>query len=395
MSASGVARQRLWTVDFLFLIAIQTVGLFTYNMVTPVIARYATTRGATLVLAGFIASAFMFIAVFARPLSGFLADRMGRRRIIGTAIVIDCLALVGYAFAPGFGTLIALRVAHGFFYALFGTAVATMAISTIPFSRRGEGMSWFSLSYVFAGALGPALGVFLSDHFGYVPMFLVGAAVALASLPLLFRVKAAAPSDSPSSFRPTGIGDFISLKCLPLAAVICVFAIIWGVIATFIVLIGDDRGIVGISLFFTVNALTLLISRPLAGRRADARGLSAVYYPSAIIEAAAVLLIAFSNQLWLILVSAACKALGSGTAWPSIQGRCGQLETPGRSGVAMSTFLLGTDVGYAIGPALGGAIAHAYGYTTMLLACLPILAVGVAVYAVWARRTSLAEGHEA
>jgi hypothetical protein len=32
VSASGVARQRLWTVDFLFLIAIQTVGLFTYNM---------------------------------------------------------------------------------------------------------------------------------------------------------------------------------------------------------------------------------------------------------------------------------------------------------------------------------------------------------------------------
>ncbi len=66
---------------------------------------------------------------------------------------------------------------------------------------------------------------------------------------------------APPRSGPPAIGDFISLKCLPLAAVICVFAIIWGVNATFIVLIGDDRGIVGISLFFTVNALTLLISR--------------------------------------------------------------------------------------------------------------------------------------
>jgi hypothetical protein len=85
-------------------------------------------------------------------------------------------------------------VAHGFFYALFGTAVATMADQHDPLLAPWRGYELVqSLLRLRRRARPHAIGVFLSDHFGYVPMFLVGAAVALASLPLLFRVKAAAP----------------------------------------------------------------------------------------------------------------------------------------------------------------------------------------------------------
>jgi hypothetical protein len=45
----------------------------------------------------------MFIAVFARPLSGFLADAWAQAHH-RHCHRHDCLALVGYAFAPGFGT---------------------------------------------------------------------------------------------------------------------------------------------------------------------------------------------------------------------------------------------------------------------------------------------------
>lgn len=96
-------------------------------------------------------------------------------------------------------------------------------------------------------------------------------------------------------------------------------------------------------------------------------------------------LIALSQQLWLFLVAAACKALGSGTVTPSIQAKCGQLETPDRSGVAMSTYLLGTDIGYAIGPIIGGAVSAGFGFEAMFFSGLPILAIGVIVYVIWWR----------
>lgn len=412
------AEGRLWSREFVLLTAIQTIDLFTYNMITPVIAKYALMQGATLVLAGVIASAFAFVALFARPLSGFLSDRLGRRRIVLLSIAVGCLAQVGYALAPGFGPLIALRAVHGFFYALFGTAISAMALETLPEARRSEGMGWFGTSYVFANALGPALGVFLSGSFGFAAMFFAGAGVAAFSLVLgLFvgtrkvppdaalpadaahsapaaETAPAAPTAAPAAVVPAtpaapparGIARFISIKSIPLAIAACCYLTIWGMISTYIVIVGDLRGVMGISAFFVVNSVTLFFTRPFAGRIADKRGLSAVFYPSTLFETIGVLIIAFTSNLWLFLLAAVCKAFGSGTVTPSIQARCGQLEPPERSGVAMSTYLLGTDIGYTLGPLIGGAVSSAFGFSAMFLSGLPILAIGVAVYALWARK---------
>lgn len=432
-------KPRLWTRGFVLLALIQTLDLFTYNMITPVIAQYATGLGYTLVMAGVVAGAFTFAALFARPASGALSDRMGRRRIVLVAVAVGCLAQVGYAFASDYTALIALRVVHGFFYALFGTAISAMAVDNLPEERRSEGMGWFGTSYVFANALGPALGVAVSDAFGFVPMFLIGAAIAGCTLVLGLMLPAdgaarpagtrgnASDSNAPAASgaqrspdldadnrltaettteaarpskdvamdtaAPSGKGrlyglvnTFVSIKCLPLAFAACCYLTIWGIISTYIVMVGDARGVAGISLFFVANSITLFFTRPFAGKLADKHGLSAVFFPSVVFEVLAVVLIALSQQLWLFLVAAACKALGSGTVTPSIQAKCGELETPDRSGVAMSTYLLGTDVGYAIGPIIGGAVSAGFGFEAMFFSGLPILAIGVIVYVIWWRK---------
>lgn len=401
-ASAGKLKPRLWTRGFVLLALIQTLDLFTYNMITPVIAQYATGLGYTLVMAGVVAGAFTFAALFARPASGALSDRMGRKRIVLTAVIVGCLAQIGYAFATDYAALIALRVIHGFFYALFGTAISAMAIDSLPEERRGEGMGWFGTSYVFANALGPALGVAVSGAFGFLPMFLIGAGIAACTLALglmlppdkLMPARASVAAGNASrTARSNGKGHlyntvnaFVSIKCLPLAFAACCYLTIWGIISTYIVMVGDARGVAGISLFFVANSLTLFFTRPIAGKLADKHGLSAVFFPSVVFEALAVVLIAFSQQLWLFLIAAACKALGSGTVTPSIQAKCGELETPERSGVAMSTYLLGTDVGYAVGPIIGGAVSTSFGFEAMFLSGFPILAAGVIAYIIWRRK---------
>ena len=401
-ASTGKPKPRLWTRGFVLLALIQTLDLFTYNMITPVIAQYATGLGYTLVMAGVVAGAFTFAALFARPASGALSDRMGRKRIVLTAVIVGCLAQIGYAFATDYAALIALRVIHGFFYALFGTAISAMAIDSLPEERRGEGMGWFGTSYVFANALGPALGVAVSGAFGFLPMFLIGAGIAACTLALglmlppdkLMPARASVAAGNASrTARSNGKGHlyntvnaFVSIKCLPLAFAACCYLTIWGIISTYIVMVGDARGVAGISLFFVANSLTLFFTRPIAGKLADKHGLSAVFFPSVVFEALAVVLIAFSQQLWLFLIAAACKALGSGTVTPSIQAKCGELETPERSGVAMSTYLLGTDVGYAVGPIIGGAVSTSFGFEAMFLSGFPILAAGVIAYIIWRRK---------
>ncbi len=55
------------------------------------------------------------------------------------------------------------------------------------------------------------------------------------------------------------------------------------------------------------------------------------------------------------------------------------------AGVAMSTFLLGTDIGYGLGPVLGGAVAASAGYEAMFLVSVPIMAVALLTYVWWSR----------
>lgn len=378
---------RLWNKCFTLLFIIQTLDILTYNMITPIVAKYATSEGATIIQAGVIASSFMLAAVIVRPLSGFVSDRANRKRLILITVSVCCLCLFGYAVSSNLIAFGIFRVIHGFAYALFGTVIAAAAFSFIPEGRKSEGMGFFSLSYTIGSALGPGIGIFVSDGIGYVWLFIV------AGIALLFSVALVLPlPDIPAPKleidRPKGIRNFISVKALPIMFIMIILCSNWGVISTFIVLTADVRKVVGIAAFFTVNAIALFLLRPPAGRFVDRHGLSKLFYPAIAFESIAMAALAFAQQLWVFIVIAVLKAMGHGVIHPALQAKAIELEPSDRSGVATSTFLLGTDIGYMIGPIFGAIVLENAGYTSMYLACVPVTLIAAAIFFVWSLRTT-------
>lgn len=379
-----MSEERLWSKNFVVLMVVQMCDLLTYYMVTPIVAQYATEQGASIVDAGILAGSFMLVAILARPFSGYISDRVSRKRVIFVTIAGACVALFGYAASPGLGWFLAFRVLHGFSYAVFGTAVAAAATNFLPESRRGEGLGYLGLTYVLGGAAGPAIGVFVSDAFGYTALFAVTGVVMLGNLALCSTL-GKTPVPEAAARKRLSAGDFVSVKALPFLVIIACFCLNWGIVNTFIVLVGEARGVAGIALFFTFNAIALGINRPIAGRIADRKGLSVVYYPAVVCEAVAMAGIAFAQSLLAFVALGVLKAFGQGAAQPALQARCASLESEERAGVAMSTFLLGTDIGYGLGPVLGGAVAASAGYEAMFLVSLPIMAVALLTYVAWSR----------
>ena len=395
--------EKLWTPTFVLLTLVQTMDLMVFHTITPVIAKFTILQGVALTASGLAASVFSLASIFARPLSGFLADRLGRRSIVLASIAVSVAMQLGYALIPGFAPLLAMRIVHGFFYALFGTALSAMALSTLPESRKNEGMGWFGASYVVAAIIGPAMGVALSDAFGFTTLFLVTASIAALSFPLAAAAtaKTSEPPETTATqrmpeepaaqeapkpnhkLRPPALRDLISVKCIPLAGIAMCFMAIWGMIASYIVLVGEARQVDGIALFFVVNSATLFVTRPALGKITDRHGLSKLILPAIAIETTALLGICLAHQLWLFLLAGCIKAFGSGGVLPSIQAECGRLETPERAGVAMSTYLLASDIGYTIGPLLGGLLASAVGYDAMLFGSFPIVALALIIYIAW------------
>ncbi|MBR3181191.1 MAG: MFS transporter [Eggerthellaceae bacterium] len=367
---------RLWTKGFILLIAVQTVDMLTYYMVAPVIAKYALEQGVIVALSGLAATMFAVVSIVARPISGVLSDSVGRKRILIAALAVSCLAQLGYAFVPTFELLLVLRAVHGLFYALFGTAISAMAIDSLPESRRSEGMGWFGTAYVFGSVVGPLLGVYLSDEFGFRVMFLTACAMAAVGFVMgLFLRGGELPNRDASQVRKRlTLSSFFSVRCIPYALIMCLISIIWSVVTTYIVIVADARGIVGAAAFFAVNSIALFVTRPFWGKMADKHGIKVTFLPAVVFEAAALILLAVSQQLWVMLLAGFVKAGGTGGVLPSLQAECGKQE-PERTGVAMSMYYLGGDIGYAVGPLIGGVSLDMVGTDGLFWTMLPFVAM--------------------
>jgi MFS transporter, DHA1 family, multidrug resistance protein len=126
--------------------------------------------------AGAAFSAQAFTMMLAAPFWGALADRYGRKLMVARAMFGGTIMLALMAFVRSAEELVLLRTIQGF---LTGTDSAANALvaSTAPREKAGFAMGLLQVSLWGGIALGPLIGGFLAEAFGYAMPFLVTAAM--------------------------------------------------------------------------------------------------------------------------------------------------------------------------------------------------------------------------
>jgi EmrB/QacA subfamily drug resistance transporter len=113
------------------------------------------------------------------PVSGRLADIVGRKRILNTGLAIFVTASLLVAVAPTFALLIAARVLQGVGASMFMATIMATAVTTFPPEERGRVLGLLT-SVVAAGTVvGPGLGGVLTDAFGWRSIFLINVPIGL------------------------------------------------------------------------------------------------------------------------------------------------------------------------------------------------------------------------
>jgi MFS family permease len=84
--------------------------------------------------------------------------------------------------------------------------------------------------------------------------------------------------------------------------------------ATFLPLLGDDRGLGNVGLFFLVSGAAAIVSRPVAGRASDRIGRVPVVVPGLIATCAAMWLLAVAGAPAMMLLAGAAAGLGMGAS---------------------------------------------------------------------------------
>jgi EmrB/QacA subfamily drug resistance transporter len=127
------------------------------------------------------AAYLLAMAVTLIPL-GRLADQGGKVKYYLAGIVIFTVGSLAAALSTDGAWLVASRVVQGVGGALLSATSAAIVTSAFPASERGRALG-INVMAVYAGlSVGPPLGGFLVDHFGWPSIFLINLPVGVAAL---------------------------------------------------------------------------------------------------------------------------------------------------------------------------------------------------------------------
>ena len=140
---------------------------------------------------GWISTSYLVAEIVVIPLTGFLTPVFSLRRYLLANTVLFLVLSVACAFAENLQQMIALRAMQGFFGGVLIPLAFTITLTMLPRSKQPIGLAMFAMSATFAPAIGPTIGGWLTDTYGWQYIFYVnlvpGAIMLAALLPSLPR----------------------------------------------------------------------------------------------------------------------------------------------------------------------------------------------------------------
>ncbi|MCR4610270.1 MAG: MFS transporter [Lachnospiraceae bacterium] len=376
---------KLWNSKYITFIFLQTLNFALLYFTFPVIPKYSVSLGYDLSQAGVLSGGFAIASLLARPVTGFCIDNFDRKKVLIISITVCGLATAALSVTSNIWVLLVFRLIYGAAFAFSSTTLFSCGTDCIPEDRTAEGVGYFGLGIALSAAIGPPVGLLLNNMFGARILFYIMGGLSIViviwilfvKIPKITTVKVKEKVKlSPSSF--------IEKKAIILAVLVIPFAFSNGFINSFITLTAESRHIVGISAYFTVFAIAMMVLKPISGKMQDKFGLSSVLIPAFICTAIASSIISFAGSLALMIVAALLMAFGQGAGQPSLQSATVTSVEKARQGVAIGTYYIGLDLGNGIGNIAGGAVADALGYHGAYILCAGTLVAGLVVYIVYA-----------
>ncbi len=359
-----MAVDKLWNRDFIFSCLSNLFVFITHYYLLStlpliVIDFFAGNREHV----GYVFGIFSLAGVLIRPVGGFWLDTVDRKTVAWMSMACLFLSIAAYHWVASLLLLFILRCIHGVCWGVSTTALATLATDAIPLQQRGEGIGYYGLSMSIAMFIGPIAGLAVLHQFGYSTMFLTVAGCAGVGLLCLAALRKKAAYQSPTE-KQKGL---LETKVSSYGWVVFFLSLIYSGILSFIVLFAKEINIVNAGLYFFANALTVVVSRPYAGKLLDREGPVRIMCIGFLTLFATFVCLYFAQDYLLFILSALLLGVGFGIIHStSIALAINQVE-PSRRGVANATILTAFDLGFGVGSIILGVLSNYVGLRIMYL----------------------------
>jgi MFS family permease len=386
-------KESLWTKDFTTVTMANFLLNMNFYILMVIIAPYAIDKfHASTGIAGLASGIFIIGILIGRMGTGRIIGHVRRRRLLVVGTMLVMITSASYLAASNLPLLIVIRFLHGLAFGVASTTTGTIVVQIIPGKRLGEGIGYYSMSQIVAAALGPFIGITLSQHVDFKMISIVSsvvAAISFATSSIVGEPTHKIPSqDKAEVVTGFQISRFLEFKAIPISIIASIGGFGYSIVLTFITIYSRQLHLEeAASFFFLVYALAVIVSRPFSGRFLDVKGQDFVVYPCLFIFTIGMFLLSQANHGVGLLLSGAMLGLGYGNLLSCGHAISVRGVPPHRLGLATATYYMFLDLGFGLGPYIFGSLVPLTGYRGLYsMMALVILATNILYYFLYRRR---------
>jgi DHA2 family multidrug resistance protein len=182
--ASGGAGEERRGAEHRYIIAFAVVLAAVMQVIDSSIVNVALpdmmgNLGASLDEVAWVSTGYILASVIVIPLTGFLGDLFGRKRYFVGSIILFTLSSFFCGASGSLGTLIFWRIVQGVGGGALMTVSQAVLFESFPIEEAGTAMALFGLGVMVGPTIGPTLGGWLTDNYGWPWIFYVNIPVGI------------------------------------------------------------------------------------------------------------------------------------------------------------------------------------------------------------------------
>jgi MFS family permease len=312
---------------------------------------------------GLLISIFGLVNALLQPIMGALSDKLGKRKLfIFLGLVLMGLATLGFIPANQYIDLIFLRVLQGIGVAITVPASMALMADASPINMRGSAMGIYSTMRMVGFAVGPLIGGYLHELYGFSITYLVGAFfIILGIIAVLLWVRDIKPKVPSKALVKFRIFDrnLINLGVIGASVATFIMASDYSMISALENEFNArlNQGAFAFGVAFSALIISRLIFQIPLGRLSDRMGRKPLIISGLIFMAPATFLLGMVNTSFQFTAVRVLQGIASAAiAAPAFALAADYSHAEG-AGRQMSYVTMGFGLGIALGPLLTGALA--------------------------------------
>ena len=357
---------RLWSKNFILInlcVIFASFTNFAYIYILPV---HMVNIGGSNTDVGLMGTGLTLVGLVTRLTLAPLIDKWGRKNMLVLGVCLFTVNSLGYLMLrDSVGGVILMRCFSGFSQGIFFPVPPTIVSDVVSEDKLVDGLGIFGIAGSLPAIFSPVVGMYLYENVSPLSFFvltLVMSAISIVFALLYQDEYKPQPAVQTVQKRKFSLNSVLEVSIL-FSCLIAFLAMAGNsAVNNFVINFGNTRAIAGMSVFFTVNNIAIVLTRMFAGRLTRWLSSGKLVTLGMIVLGAGNLIIVFALNLPVMLAASVLIGVGTTLYAQLLQADILRQVDESRRGVANSTFMLAQDLGTGAGASAFGVTSEYLGY---------------------------------